>query len=138
MVGERWALLIVREALRGSTRFSEFQDGLQVSTDILASRLETLVTAGILERRPYQEAGRRSRHSYHLTPVGGDLVPALMALMQFGDAHLAGEDGPPLLLRHRETGSAVRVAFVDADGQQIDQDDVESVPGPGATPVSAA
>lgn len=132
IVGERWSLLVVREAMKGRTRFSEIQDALQISTDILANRLEGLVDAGILERRPYREPGRRSRHSYHLTATGLGLLPVLAALMQWGDAHLAGEPGPPALMRHRETRGPVRVTFVDDNGQLVEPSDVEVVPGPGA------
>ncbi len=138
IVGERWSLLVVREAMKGRTRFNEFQDALHVSSDILSNRLEGLVAAGILERRPYQEVGRRSRHSYHLTPIGNELLPVLAALMQWGDAHLAGEAGPPSLLRDGRTGGPVQVAFVDADGVMISPNDVVSVPGPGATRAATA
>ncbi len=132
IVGERWSLLVVREAMKGRTRFNEFQDALRVSPDILSHRLDGLVAAGILERRPYREPGRRSRHSYHLTTTGLELLPVLAALMQWGDAHLAGEPGPPALMRRRETGAPVRVAFVDDDGRLVEPGDIEVIPGPGA------
>lgn len=132
VVGERWSLLVVREAVKGSTRFSEFQDALKVSTDILSDRLESLVAVGILERREYREPGSRSRHAYHLTPIGRDLVPVLGALLQWGNDHLAGEAGPPSLMRRRDTGTPVRVALVDDDGQTLEPDEVEVIRGPGA------
>jgi DNA-binding HxlR family transcriptional regulator len=132
IVGERWSLLIVREAMKGRTRFGELQDALQVSTDVLANRLEGLVEAGILERRPYREPGSRTRFSYHLTATGLELVPVLGALMQWGDAHLAGKPGPPALMRHRATKAPVRVAFVNDKGQLVEPSDVEVIPGPGA------
>jgi DNA-binding HxlR family transcriptional regulator len=132
IVGERWSLLVVREALNGRTRFGEIQNALQISTDVLANRLEGLVEAGILERHPYREPGSRTRFSYHLTATGLELVPVLGALMQWGDAHLAGEPGPPALMRHRATGGPVRVAFVDDNGQLVDPSDIEVIPGPGA------
>ena len=132
IVGERWSLLVVREAMKGRTRFGEIQDALRISTDILATRLEGLIEAGILERRPYREPGSRTRFSYHLTPTGLELVPVLAALMQWGDAHLAGKSGPPALMRHRATGAPVRVAFVDDKGHRVEVGDVEVIPGPGA------
>ena len=132
IVGERWSLLVVREAMKGRTRFGEIQDALRISTDILANRLEGLVEAGILERRPYREPGSRTRFSYHMTATGLELVPVLGALMQWGDAHLAGEPGPPALMRHRATRAPVRVAFVDEEGQLVELSEIEVIPGPGA------
>jgi DNA-binding HxlR family transcriptional regulator len=137
VVGERWALLVVREAMKGRTRFNEFQEALHVSTDILTNRLEGLVEAGILERRPYREPGRRIRHSYHLTAIGLELLPVLGALMQWGNAHLAGEPGPPSLMRLRGSGAPLHVAFVDDDGRLVEPGDVEVIRGPGATPRAA-
>lgn len=134
ILGERWALLVVREALKGRSRFADFQAALRVSTDVLAERLDALVAAGILERRPYREAGARERQGYHLTPAGLDLVPVIAALMAWGDAHLAGPEGPPALLRRRSDGALVRLALVDPAGNEVAIDDVESRPGPGASP----
>jgi DNA-binding HxlR family transcriptional regulator len=132
IVGERWSLLIVREALKGRTRFSEFQAALHVSTDILTARLEGLVDAGILEPREYKEPGSRPRSGYHLTAAGHDLVPVLAALMSWGDTHLAANTGPPALMRRRGTSEAVHVALVDEQGRAVARDEVEVVPGPGA------
>jgi DNA-binding HxlR family transcriptional regulator len=132
IAGERWSLLIVREALNGRTRFGEFQDVLRVSTDVLTARLDGLVDAGILERREYKEPGSRPRDGYHLTAAGRDLVPVLAALMSWGDTYLAGDAGPPALMRRRGTGEPVHVALVDERGRTVARDDVEVVPGPGA------
>jgi DNA-binding HxlR family transcriptional regulator len=132
VVGERWSLLVVREAVKGRTRFSEFQDALKVSTDILADRLESLVEVGVLERREYREPGSRSRHGYHLTPMGVELLPVLGALLQWGNDHLAGEAGAPSLMRRRGTDVPVRVALVDDDGQTLEPHEVEVIRGPGA------
>jgi DNA-binding HxlR family transcriptional regulator len=133
VLGQRWTLLVVREALRGRTRFSEFQEALTISTDVLAQRLESLVDAGVLEKRPYRDDGARERQAYHLTQAGLELAPVLAALMTWGDRHLADEAGPPALLRHRRTDQPVRVAFVDTDGRPVALDDVVTVPGPGAS-----
>ena len=85
IVGEKWALLAVREVFLGNRKF--------------AARLRTLVGAGILERRPYSE--HPARFEYHLTDAGRDLYPVIVTLMRWGDQYLAGDDGPPLVLRHR-------------------------------------
>src|ERR1700709_2556753 len=70
IVGEKWSLLIVRNALRGQTRFAQFRDQLGIPTDILTARLTSLVSGGILEKRAYREEGSRERSSYHLTEAG--------------------------------------------------------------------
>jgi DNA-binding HxlR family transcriptional regulator len=102
VVGERWTILILRDAFLGVRRFDEFQRSLGVARNVLATRLQRLVDAGLLERVRYQE--RPERHEYRLTAMGVDLWPTVVALMQWGDRHLAGPDGPPLRLEHRDCG----------------------------------
>ena len=82
-VGDRWSLLILRDAFRGVRRFADLRDDLGIARNILADRLDKLVDAGILDRVPYQE--RPVRHEYRLTAKGRDLSPALVALMRWGD-----------------------------------------------------
>ncbi|TFD46544.1 transcriptional regulator [Cryobacterium frigoriphilum] len=133
IVGERWSLLIVRNALRGQTRFSEFRDGLGVPTDILTARLATLVTAGVLDKRPYREPGCRERASYHLTPAGHGLALVEAALIQWGDTFNPGSEGPGSRLVDPATGAPARVAFVDADDRVLPG--IAIVPGPAAITV---
>src|SRR5207244_13145497 len=83
VVGERWTLLIIRDALLGLRRFDEFQRNLGIARKVLADRLRWLVDQGILERVPYQE--RPARYAYHLTRKGRDLHVALVGLRQWGD-----------------------------------------------------
>jgi DNA-binding HxlR family transcriptional regulator len=85
VVGERWTLLIVRDAFHGVRRFNDFQAHLDVPRAVLADRLAGLVDAGILERRP--DPARRGAHVYDLTIAGRDLWPALYALLVWGDRH---------------------------------------------------
>lgn len=124
---DRWTFLIVRNALAGTTRFSDFRDGLGISTDLLSRRLATLVDGGILEKRSYQEAGSRARFSYHLTPAGRELLVALGALQQWGDRYCPPQDGPSTLRRSRSTGRPLRVAYVDDGGVPVDLEDVQMV-----------
>ena len=98
VVGEKWALLAVREVFLGNRRFDEMVRRTGAPRDTLAARLKTLVAAGILERRRYSE--HPERHEYRLTDAGLDLYPVVMALLRWGDDHLAGDDGPPLVLDH--------------------------------------
>src|ERR1700684_1565693 len=98
LVGEKWALLAVREVFLGDHRFDEMVRRTGAPRDTLAARLRTLVAAGILERRQYCE--HPARFEYHLTDAGRDLYPVILTLMRWGDQHLAGDDGPPLTLEH--------------------------------------
>ena len=83
LVGEWWTPLILRDVAYGLRRFGELQEDLGISANVLSDRLDSLVREGLLERRAYQERPRR--HEYTLTQKGLELVPALVALMQWGD-----------------------------------------------------
>jgi DNA-binding HxlR family transcriptional regulator len=100
LVGERWSLLVIREVSLGNHRFSEIARGTGAPRDRLSARLTALVAAGVLERRPYSTTPPRS--GYHLTAAGRDLLPALQALLQWGNRWLAEE--PPVVLRHAPEG----------------------------------
>src|SRR3984893_14588860 len=94
IVGEKWALLAIREIFLGNRRFDEMVRQTGAPRDTLAARLRTMVAAGILERRPYQEHALRLES--RRTAAGRDLYPVIVPLMRWGDQYLAGEDGPPL------------------------------------------
>ncbi len=130
VLGERWTLLIVRDALLGIRRFDDFQDSLGVARNVLTDRLGRLVDAGVLERVPYQQ--RPLRHEYQLTPMGRELVVPVVGLMHWGDRHLAGAAGPPRLTRHRDCGGTVdaTLACTTCD-RPIPPAELDVVPGPG-------
>lgn len=109
VIGPRSSLLILREALFGTTRFEDFVRRTRATEAIVASRLKQLTDAGLLEKRPYREAGQRTRQEYLLTEKGRDLLPAVFALMQWGNKHLQGEDGGPFRLIERDTGEPVEI-----------------------------
>jgi DNA-binding HxlR family transcriptional regulator len=133
VLGERWTLLIVRDALLGLRRFDDFQHSLGVARNVLTDRLGRLVDAGVLERVPYQE--RPLRHEYQLTPVGHELALPLTGLMHWGDRHLAGPAGPPRLAQHRDCGGPVEVTlYCAACDQPVATTDLDVVPGPGLAP----
>ena len=98
IVGEKWALLAVREVFLGNRRFDEMVRRIGAPRDTLAARLRSLVGAGILERRQYSE--HPARYEYRLTQAGRELYPVILTLMRWGDEHLAGDDGPPMVLEH--------------------------------------
>src|SRR3954463_8086860 len=95
IVGERWTLLIVRDAFFGVRRFDDFQRSLGIARNVLQGRLERLVEEGILERVRYQE--RPERFEYRLTEKGLDLWPVVVSLLAWGDRH-AAPDGPAMIL----------------------------------------
>jgi DNA-binding HxlR family transcriptional regulator len=105
VVGERWSLLILRDALfSGKTRFSDFQRSLGVAPNILATRLDGFVAEGILEVRPY---GPGNRHrEYVLTPKGLDFKPVVVALTMWGD-RWAAPNGPPVMFEHSGCGGKI-------------------------------
>jgi DNA-binding HxlR family transcriptional regulator len=133
IVGERWTLLILREAFFGVRRFDDFVRNVGCPRDVLSARLKTLVANGILERVPYREAGARARHEYQPTPKGQQLVPSLLALMEWGDRWAADADGPAVAVSHAECGEPVDVQLRCAGGHgPLDAGDLRIQPGPGA------
>jgi DNA-binding HxlR family transcriptional regulator len=119
VIGEKWSLLVLREAFLGVRRFAEFQRNLGAPKAVLTDRLGTLVGSDILARVPYQAEGERQRHEYRLTEKGRDLYPTLVALMQWGDRYLAGEMPPPLALEHKDCGAAVRLELACEAGHSL-------------------
>jgi len=119
VIGTRSAMLLMREAFYGTRRFDDFATRVGITEAVAAKRLRELVDAGLLERAPYQEPGQRTRSEYRLTEMGRDLAPAALALMQWGDRYLAGEDGAPLRLRHADCGADVAVHVRCANGHDV-------------------
>ncbi|WP_345392970.1 helix-turn-helix domain-containing protein [Nonomuraea salmonea] len=100
---------------------------------VLSARLSRLVDEGLLRKVPYREPGQRQRDEYRLTDKGRDLYPLLVALMHWGDKYLAGDDGPPVLLTHRDCGAPIELRFRCADGHEVaGPREVTPVPGEGA------
>jgi DNA-binding HxlR family transcriptional regulator len=130
LVGERWSLLILRDVFRGLRRFDQLQENLGIATNILSSRLDRLVEAGILGRIRYQE--RPDRYEYALTDKGRELRVPLLALMHWGDRHLA-PDGPPMLVSHDDCGGTLTAQLVCSDcGRLPVEAHLRSRPGPGS------
>jgi DNA-binding HxlR family transcriptional regulator len=127
IIGERWTLLIIRDAFLGLSRFDEFQESLGISRNVLTERLNRLVEEEILERVLYQE--HPARYEYRLTPKGLDLHLALTGLRQWGDKYIS--DKPPTLLRSKTDKRAVVAALIPKGQEHLRVDEVELVPGPG-------
>jgi DNA-binding HxlR family transcriptional regulator len=109
VIGDRWTILILRDAFRGVRRFDELQADLGIARNVLADRLAKLVEHDVLAKQRYSD--RPPRYEYRLTPKGIDLSPALVALMRWGDKHLAHGD-PPLTLLHEVCGQPLDQTFV--------------------------
>jgi len=128
VLGEKWTLLVVREALWGRTRFAEFRANLGIAPDVLADRLQTLVDGGILQRRAYREEGQREREEYVLTDAGRDLLPALAALGDWGIQHRPSPSRGSSAYVEITTGRPVQLAFVNESGRRLALDEVAAVP----------
>ena len=126
LIGERWSLLLIRNAVfAGMTRFSEFERGLGIAPNVLASRLEGFVAAGLMEQDP-------TEGTYLLTPKGRELGIVVMALTQWGD-RWAAPAGLPILLQHDGCGGDVTITTHCAHCQASPAvEDVVALAGPGA------
>jgi DNA-binding HxlR family transcriptional regulator len=122
LLGERWTFLILREAFWGVRRFSELQRSLGIARNILSARLQALVAHGILERVRYRSDP--DRYEYRLTDRGRDLYPAIVAIMQWGDKHLSGTEGAPLVLRHTCGHDAAPALTCSGCGEPVDPRDI--------------
>lgn len=131
LVGEKWTLLILREAFFGVRRYGQLVRNLGIPRPTLSARLRTLVEAGLVEKVRY--AAEPDRHEYRLRPAGRDLYPAIVALMRWGDEHLAGPGGRPIVLRHHDCGQPADPRLTCGHcGGEITARTVTPEPGPAA------
>lgn len=131
VVGDRWTLLVLRDAFLRVRRFEDFQQSLGIARRVLAARLTHLVDEGVLRKQAYQE--RPVRYEYRLTEKGLGLYHALIALVHWGDAHYAGKKGPPVLHRHLSCGHDFRITPTCSEcGEAIEPREVVPHAGPGA------
>jgi DNA-binding HxlR family transcriptional regulator len=132
VLGERWTILVLREISLGNRRFAAIQSELGVATNVLSSRLATLVDEGILEKRPYGD--HPGRYEYRLTEKGADLQPVLLAFLRWGDKYTTGSAGPPLETVHVDCGHAFHmVPTCSHCGEEVKPAAMRARPGPGAT-----
>ena len=129
-VGEWWSILILRDAFGGMTRFDEFQASLGIASNMLTRRLNSLVEAGLLERRLYNE--RPPRYEYRLTERGRDFRPVLLAMLAYGNRHFAPE-GASVQIVDAATGAVADPVLVDrVTGRPLAEPDYVLAPGPAA------
>jgi DNA-binding HxlR family transcriptional regulator len=124
LLSTRSSFLLLREAFYGATRFEEFATRVGISEPVAAARLRQMVQHGLLEREDYQEPGQRTRQGYVLTQKGAELLPALAALMEWGDRWLAPGD-VAVELRHRDCDHAVHVALRCTDEHDVPLDQLD-------------
>ncbi|WP_020126022.1 winged helix-turn-helix transcriptional regulator [Streptomyces sp. 303MFCol5.2] len=137
VIGEKWTLLILRDAVNGVRRFDDFHRHIGLSEAVLSDRLRKLTAAGVLRTAPYQEPGSRPRNEYRLTRKGWDLWPVLMALSQWGEAYTLDAEGPVLDVRHTDCGAPLRVVVeCSAEHSTLGPGEVTARLGPGARPRS--
>ncbi|MFX0577681.1 winged helix-turn-helix transcriptional regulator [Nocardia nepalensis] len=129
VLGDRWTILLIREAFFGVHRFSDFARNIGIKNrNLLTGRLRDLVELGIFERT---DTGP-GRVDYRLTDRGRDLYAVLVTMMSWGDRHLAGPEGPPLILEHRPCGHPATPTLICGHCHEpLDPRDVDPKPGPG-------
>jgi DNA-binding HxlR family transcriptional regulator len=118
-IGTRSAILLLREAYYGVTRFDEFAARTGLTEATTAGRLRTLVEQGVLEKEPYQEPGQRKRYEYKLTASGDALMPVVFALAQWGNEH---QTAAPIRLSHSECDAPVTIKAVCSAGHAVAMD----------------
>ena len=137
IVGERWTLLVMRDVLFGRRRFSDIKRSLGVAPNILSDRLAQLVEHGLLERRAIND--HSDSHEYVPTAKGRDVGPILTALLRWGDEYAVPAGGPPRVQVHKTCGHDAHPRFHCSHcGEVIERGQLESRPGPGATPKQLA
>ncbi|MBF6472144.1 MULTISPECIES: winged helix-turn-helix transcriptional regulator [Nocardia] len=129
LLGDRWTILLIAEAFFGVHRFSDFARNIGITNrNLLTSRLRMLIDAGIFTRTDHGGG----RVDYHLTAAGRELYPIVTAMMVWGDNHLVGPEGRPIVLEHRSCGQETSPMLVcDHCREPIDPRDVEPKAGPG-------
>jgi DNA-binding HxlR family transcriptional regulator len=137
LLGDRWVLLLIREVVFGTRRFEDFAAHLGIARNVLSDRLAKLVKAGVLVQTPLRVDGRRQ--GYRLSEMGEDLIPVLVALMQWGDRWLQQPDCIPIRVVERRTGKELpRMRARNAAGKELGLRDLDWAPGPGASHPSIA
>lgn len=131
VLGDRWTLLLIREVVFGTRRFDEFASHLGIARNVLAARLHALIGAGILVQAPVRDDALRM--AYHLTEKGRDLLPVLIALLQWGDRWLQTPDSIPIQVIERESGEVLEpMRPRGRSGKALTERDLDWVPGPGS------
>jgi DNA-binding HxlR family transcriptional regulator len=137
ILGDKWAMLIVRDAFYGVSSFSNFQRRLGMARNVLTDRLNVLVEGGVLERATAKPGG--DRLVYRLTQQGKELFPVLVGLTQWGDKWIHGPGKEPVRILDAEGGAPVQpVCVLSRDNRYLEAGAVAFVAGPGANEATRA
>jgi DNA-binding HxlR family transcriptional regulator len=124
LVGNRVSMILLREVFYGASRFDALVKRTGVTEAVAAQRLRELVAAGILTKAPYREEGQRTRHEYVLTDSGHDLMPSLVALLDWGQAHTGDARPRRLRLTHADCGERVRTELRCSAGHEVAEEEL--------------
>ena len=127
LIGEKWTILILRDVFSGIQRFDDFLERLQCSPAVLSARLKTLTEAGLLRKVSYKEPGERERFAYRPTRAAVELLPVIVGLMQWGDAHMKPDGQGPAEIRSKTSGLRVRSALIDEADQLVSPSDMRLI-----------
>jgi DNA-binding HxlR family transcriptional regulator len=127
-LGSKSAYVILREAFYGASRFEEFVKRTGVSEPVAAARLKDLTEEGILTKVPYREPGQRTRHEYHLTEKGSDLLPVVVAMARWGSRWQFPDGGAPVQMRHRDCGERIGAVLRCDAGHDVTVADIQLHP----------
>ncbi|OMQ25773.1 winged helix-turn-helix transcriptional regulator [Serratia oryzae] len=127
IIGDRWTLLILREAFYGVTRFEDLRTDIGASRHTLSSRLAAMVEGGLLSKSAYQEPGTRERYEYVLTEKGRSLGPILMATMEWGHKYLLG-NAPHVMLTEKESGQPLQQVLITRQGKIVTLEQAQLTP----------
>lgn len=128
VIGDRWTMLIIRNAFLGTRRFADFQSQLGMTKHLLSDRLKRLVEKGVFKKEAYQHG----RYEYRFTAMGRALHPVLLAMTAWGDSWLDEGKGAPLRYVHQGCGNTMTPTMNCSEcGEPVTAHDVTPVPGPG-------
>lgn len=129
LIGDKWTMLILREAFYGVVRYDDMLQDLGASRSTLTDRLNDLIRHDVMERRPYQEPGERQRQYYALTARGRALAPIFIAMTKWGEDHLL-KGAAPVQIVDQKSGEAVYLGIQDKHGQPLDPSQLTLVKRP--------
>jgi DNA-binding HxlR family transcriptional regulator len=135
LIGDWWSPLIIRDLFLDVGKFDELVEDLGISRNLLTRRLNALVEAGVVEKRAYHTRPRR--YDYRLTDAGRDLVPAILALTEWGDRWAGPKEGRPILFAHTTCGHRFRPRVTCSEcGEPLRAETVTAVAGPGGAAIT--
>lgn len=128
-IGDKWVLLLLREAFMGTKRFEQFRENLGISKSVLSTKLKMMQDKELLHKVDYQEEGARSRAEYILTEKGKDLLQVIVSLLNWGNQYLVKKGDPTFFIVDEFEKNPVTLSFMSSSGNQLRRRDLERVVG---------